>query len=249
MKNLNDKDYDIIERYHNNELSEEELQGVLKRIETDEAFEKQVYILGRFDRALQHQANDKAKAKTTKKWNKLLNPKTAKRQIGWYLRAVAAVLLLTLATWAVYKYTASPTMNAQQYAMEQVENVVKNTSIPETRGEASDSITQIAYEAFERKEYEQSIALLKGIPANMDNYLDVQLLLAKVYLAQKDWKNADATLQQLSQSDEYKDTALWLQTLVFIQQKEIEKAKGNLNMIIEKNYPKAKDAKVLLDKL
>lgn len=250
MINITDKDYDLILRYHSYELSDKEMQAVLNRMDKDPEFETLVLGFDKFKEALRSNRKKNQQQQTIQEWKKLTQTNKPQPKIGAYkyLRAIAAVFLLVIATCVVF-YTLYPPVNALEYTTSQIENEVNNLSLIAERGEAPDSLLKIAYDAYEKGETMQVISLLRMESDSSSQQEDAQLFLGKIYLQEKEWASAINTLEPFKTSKQSRDIILWLQALAFVQNNQLVKARENLSLLIEEDYPIKKEAAILLDKI
>jgi len=230
----NKDDLQLIERFFERELTEDELAYFKERLDADTNFAEQV---ARFDYARQeveaiYYPDEEKNFK--QKWKKVLQTpqrQTIKRKsIPYYLMRVAAVLIFVIGLIGIGRYIGMQENNLQQLALQNWEKSEKDMGNGAWRGKLIDRdvIWDNAEKSYTENRFEKTLNSLSILGDEPDALL---------------WKGiCHFELRQMP-------TALWYQALAYLYENNTEAARKNLNLIVENTYPKANDAKELLEQL
>lgn len=202
---LNDAEIELVRRFHESDLSEEELIWVNQRIDTDADFKEEVERLGLVrDTIVQlvgHEQGLKAAPVLTK-------GEGQKESRNKWLLPLAACLLLLIGCFAYYQYTLS---QANEQIFADCETFAYSISSDIMRSDSPDTNTAILNEADE--------AVLQSVMENYDN---------------KNWDAAEKealSLQNTSEDMTAQEIVAWWLVTIYLQKGEKEKAKHTLENI------------------
>lgn len=246
-----DKDYQLIQDFFEFELNEEERALVEERMATDKDFlhrmqvyqqmEKQVDSMGKVE---QHTAKEV-----------VMQPRAAKKFRWNTLRAAAAMLVLAIGLLFVFQLfnTEQPDILAQQYWENSEKVTFSNLRDAQVNQEVNRSQLALidASKTFEAKRYEVAFERLNSILPDDVNYLKALLLKGQILFEQTRYENAILHFQLIIDAQQFdvKDAAYWFQALAYLKMNRVEEAKGNLNYVVEQEYPMAQKARELLEEL
>lgn len=252
QQNKGTSDYELIQRFFDFELNEEEAIQFDRRTETDLQFQKKIELYKYVEHKVTKDFKSDAlamKAVKTQAWQRQLgNNPIPKRRIGIYQpwRAIAAVVVITLISYLAIQNLGNDKLSYTKLALNTWEDdypalVERSLTSPREQSKFMDAIN-----SYKAQKYKASLQLLEGIT-------DERALLLKGQVLFRSGKNnkAIAIFQSIidSQDGGQKDMAYWYQALVYLYLENIGAAKQNLNWIQQENYPMAKDASWLLQEL
>lgn len=260
-KNTIAADYELIQRFFEWELSDEERQAFEQRMESDTTFLQRIESYQAVDEQIELQFNQHENAKKQqlkRDWKNTKHEPTKVRPLAprkrWLrMTGIAASLLLLIAlTWWLLPSTKhnSPQILAQTYYQKTGHQGV-STFRSSAEQNPTDKTLEKASTAFQAKQYGQALDMLKAIPSIYPLYHQVLLLRGQCYFGLGNWAEAIQQFQAVIDAPEggRKDLALWYQALTYLQQEEVERAKQNLENIVAERYPIAKEAEQLLETL
>jgi len=243
------EDYQLIQRFFDFELTDEELEKFNERMETDTDFVSRMHI---YQQMSAHADNTIKSAVTTKKEsssNKIVSLRSG-RFIRW---AVAAILLLAIGSWVIFQFYLHPTTPEQlatNYWNETEATTFSNTrsDVPITSEEAL--LTQ-ASDAFVVNNFQETITILSAISIPDTLYAKAALLKGQAFFHLSRYDEAADQFQKVidSEKNEYNDIAYWYQALTFLKLGQLENAKNNLEYIVTQGYTLESNASTLLDEL
>lgn len=254
-------DYELIQRFFEWELSDEERQAFEQRMESDTTFLQRIESYQAIDEQieLQFNQNETAKQQKIKKdWKNTKHEPTKVRPLASRKRwlrmtgiAASFLLLIALAWWLLpSNTTTSPQILASAYYQKTGHQSV-STFRSSAEQNPTDKTLEKASTAFKAKQYTQALDMLQAIPSIYPLYHQVVLLRGQCYFGLENWIEAVQQFQAVIDAPEggRKDLALWYQALTYLQQEEVEKAKQNLENIVAERYPIAKEAELLLKEI
>jgi tetratricopeptide (TPR) repeat protein len=250
----NQKKLNLIERFFEFDLDEQELQTFQKELSDNPDFKQQVEQYRSIDRQIDQMLNVETKEQgLQKEWaKKLLDSQPAKsialsgNTSRWLKRISAVLLLISLAASALFMLLR-PTTDLPQVADQYWEAVPKTTSINNRNiAEGEDVIIQTTA-LMENEEYAAALELLSEPEPN--NLL--LLLQSEALLSLRQPKEAIEKLDiMLNQPEEgLVDVALYYSAIAYLYLDNKEKAVEALNVIIEEGYANEKEAEELLKDL
>ena len=203
---LNDTEIELVRRFHESDLSEEELILISQRIDSDSNFKKEVERLGlvrdTIIQLIKHEQNIKTAPILTK------NKEQQENKRNKWLLPVAACLLLLIGCFGYYQYALIQT-NKQVFA--DCETFAYSISSDIMRSENPNMQTAILNETDE--------FALQNI---IEKYKNKDFRAAEQEALSLKNTSEDMTAQEI--------VAWWLVT-IYLQEKEIEKAKNILEGI------------------
>jgi len=246
-------DLQLIERFFERELTEDELAYFKERLDADTGFAEQV---ARFDYARReveaiYYPDEEKNFK--QKWQKVLQTpqrQTIKRKsIVHYLTRVAAVLILAIGLIGIGRYIGMQENNLQQLALQNWEKNEKEMSKGPWRGKLIDRtvIWDKAEKSYKEGKFEETLNSLSILGNEPDALFWKGICHFELRQIPKAISNFEAVIQHEEGSK--KDSALWYQALAYLYENNTDAARKNLHLIIENTYPKANDAKRLLEQL
>ncbi|WP_299107082.1 CDC27 family protein [uncultured Tenacibaculum sp.] len=256
----------LIERFLRSELSDEERNQFLKRLDIDEVFKEQFIIEKQLFESLNEESwsfIENLQTKEIEEYTQLFRSeegvrmkktfsevndiykkenKVKKRRV-FYISGIAAAVLLLL-TLNLYNGSDSTNYYSDYIMMNELPSFVD-------RSETTDKQDLVAAESyFKEKKYEEALSVLNKVssPELKDGNYYVYKAIALMELNK--YKEAETTLNSLINSDLLDaPKGYWYKALLFVKSKETEKAKKELNTLIAKSDYKQKEAKELLEKL
>jgi len=116
--------------------------------------------------------------------------------------------------------------------------------------EADIETYQNAHRLYAQKNYTEALTGLEAITASSNVYAEMLLLKGVIQYELNKYEDAIQSYNNYIELDTVpQDMVLWYQALAYIEIEQIDKAKSNLQSIIDNDYNKAEIAKSLLEKL
>ena len=251
-----------IERFLNNQLSEDEKNAFLKRMEGDPEFNKKVQIEAQLAASLNDQdwslientdtdeinayevafkENQQLKdaiSKAHKGYKNSINKK--KRHWVFYVAAAIILILIIPNVLGIGKQS-----NKELYV-----SYLKDTHIMALvdRNDSHNTLAE-AQALFDKKEYKAVIEILTQVLDSTNNS-NVYFYLAISQMELEAYNEAEHTLNKLIQSDFLDAQAgYWYKSLLYLKSDQVEKSKKELTTIIENSYFKKPAAAALLKEL
>lgn len=263
---MNLEDDILIERFLRNELSIEEKNNFLKRLDTDEAFKEHFLLEKQLSESLDEKEwsfveninseevseySELFRSEEAKSLQKTLSEVSlghkkegsSKKRKVFYISGIAAAVLL-LITLNLFNGSASTDYYSDYIMLNELPSFVDRSETTDKQ----DLVTAESY--FKEKKYEEALSVLNKVssPELKDGNYYVYKAIALMEL--KKYKEAETTLNVLINSDLLDaPKGYWYKALLYVKSKEIKKAKKELNTLIEKSDYKRKEAKELLEKL
>lgn len=256
----------LIERFLRNELSNEEKETFLKRVETDEAFKEYFTIEKELFESFNEEnwsfvenvnseeiqeytelfRSEEANSlqKTLSEVNKVYKEENqSKKRRLFYISGVAATILL-LVTLNIFNGN-----NSSDYYNEYI--MLNELPSFTSRGEASDKANLISAENyFKEKKYNETLSSLEQVsnPELKDGNYYLYKAISLIEL--NNYSKAEKTLDLLINSDLIDaPKGHWYKALLYVKSKQLTKAKEELNILLTNTSYKQKEAKELLEKL
>ena len=235
---MEEKDLDLIEQYLNQELSEDELAVVEKRLEEDEEFrqaklESEDLIAG-IQSASRKEVLEKLKAIEEQLPEVIIETKTVpllRRPFVYGLAASFSILILS-----VYFFLGKEPGNYETLFQDHFE-VYPNIVAPTVRStETEKSEKEFAYYTYDLGNYEKAIELLKEVSSKEDEGASM-LYLGMCYLMIGDNDNAIGSFQAYKDSEFelFLPQVNWFLGLTYVRKGEVDKAKEVWEEIPEGN--------------
>jgi len=231
-------DYELIRKYFDFELNEEELVAVNKRMESDEAFLERMRIFQTSDEeilALERKNTAQKEAKTVQ-----LEPKQNRFGIG-QIRALAAAIVLIVgsafAFWLFSNTNDSTAVLAESYWQASERLTFSNLRSDDAPSETKTRLVA-ASNFYQQKDFQAAFDILSDISSSDELFHKAALLKGEIYLEQEKYDTAVEQFQIVIEhpNNEHNDYAYWYQTLGYLQLEQVEKAKHNLDFMLEQRY-------------
>ncbi|MEM8523352.1 MAG: hypothetical protein AAGG68_01855 [Bacteroidota bacterium] len=246
-----EKDYQLIQRFFEFELNEEERTAVEERMATDKDFLQRMQIY----RQMEMQVDSMGKSEQIVAKEVVMQPKIAKKSRWTTLQAAAAMLAIAIGLLFVFQLfnTKQPDVLAQQYWDSSEKVLFSNLRDAQVNQEVDQHQLALidASVSFEAERYAVAFERLGAVLPDNVNYLKALLLKGQILFEQARYEEAIVHFQLIIEAQQYdvKDAAYWFQALSYLKLSKTEESKKNLNYIIEQKYPMTERAKELLEKL
>lgn len=229
MTEEEEKDIDLIERYHNGALGDDELQSFKDRLATDPSFAQKTEDFRDIFIGIKAQG-EKNFVEEVRQWEQeITNHKSF--ALNW--KIAAGIILLIAATVYIYypKQNETDLFTAYFTPYEDVISV---------RGE------QAPMDAYNRKDYAAAVRELSTSPGDLNTkfYLGVSLIANG-----EAGKGVEALDEVITGNGMLKEQAEWYRALGLIQLKKIDEARSALQSINQPGHDYQEKAGELLEKL
>ncbi|GCC52771.1 hypothetical protein SanaruYs_30100 [Chryseotalea sanaruensis] len=245
MFNKMQENLDIVERYLEGNLSEQERTAFEERLLHDEMLRLQVDDM-KVIRAGIMLASRNATLQSLKQLENTLPSIETKVISFWsntWLQA-AAVLLIGIVAYVLW-----PVNSIEQKLFATHFEVYPNVISPTVRGgEANDSTLRAkAFRAYDQKKYEEAIELFLNISEKDEGIL---FYLGNCYLANGQVEKALPVFEKvLNEYDIFDEQAEWYLAVCFLKMEERERATQALKKVVARNSAYKEKAQTILDKL
>lgn len=263
---MNLEDDILIERFLKNELSIEEKDNFLERLDTDEAFKEHFLLEKQLSESLDEknwsfveninseevtEYSELFRSEEAKSLQKTLSEVSlehkkegsSKKRNVFYLTGIAVAVLL-LITLNLFNGSDSTDYYSDYIMLNELPSFVD-------RSETIDKQDLMSAESyFKEKKYKDALLILNkiSIPELKDGNYYVYKAIALMELNK--YKEAETTLNTLINSDLIDSPkGYWYKALLFIKSKQEEKARKELKYLLMKSDYKQKEAKELLEKI
>jgi len=259
----NIQDYELIRRFFDFDLTDQELAMVQERMETDTAFLERMHIYHEMNehidkvnikRSSELQENSIPQRDTSPKISKEeSNAQVNRRILRIVLRVAAAIGILAIGFLFLFQFFTKqpkPSILADTYWQESTKVTFSNLRSDENISE-SEELLIAASESFIANDFQTALDQLNQIKAVDSLYHKAALLKGEILFEQMQYTAAIQQFQVVidDSTSEHNDIAHWYQALAYIKLNEIEQAKAELEYIIEQQYPLQNSAAELLEKL
>lgn len=246
-------DLQLIERFFERELTEQDLADFEVRLKEDNDFAERVDRFGYAHKKVEEIYYPNERKAFKQKWTKVLTtdeeaPPQNVKSMRYYLMRVAAVILLIIGLALVFNQFSPSNNNFQQLALQNWEQSTMTISTRDkTQVVQSTVIWDKAEKAYKEGKFEEALGFLDILGDEPDALLWKGNCYFELRQMPKAISHFEAVIQH--KDSDKKDPALWYQALAYLYKKDTDATRKNLNLIIEGNYPKARDAKQLLKQL
>lgn len=252
---LEDNQYQNIERYLSNEMTERELGSFEQALKSNPKLAQTLAIYKDMPNQLEGiqgnlDFNHKLAqvAQTYRKSDESIKPKFSPNR--WIWIALLAILMSVFIWWKYYDVPVEEPLPSDI----PIAALWENTTMPShSTLRNDDSISQEeqwleqAFISFETKEYQATITQTDSLSENYNLYPKAQLLQGICYFELENYSKAiDTYNNYLSNANNPRDMALWYLALAQIKTAVFQDAKTTLQGIIKEDYQQAEEAKVLL---
>lgn len=241
------EEYQLIDRYLHNELSEAEHKAFENRLTSDDEFAAFVATYREVQQSLQAKADREAGENRLKdtldditsehfKHDKKSAKIISMRAVYW---AAAASILLIISSIFIIRQNSTPTYN--EYAHYE-------PLVLASRGDA-DQLKNSAAHAFNDQEYKQAASYLEELQQLQPNNPQIQIYWALSLIETEQYSKGDSLLQHVGQMESlYAQNARWYLALSYLKQNKIKACQAQLEKIKqgELHYEEALE---LLDEL
>jgi tetratricopeptide (TPR) repeat protein len=230
-----EKDYELIQRYFDFELEEQELEIVNRRMEEDAAFLERMRIF----RSTEEGVLAIGSAQRTAKTVPLSNTRKQGNRTRWRALAAAVTLLIgsAFAFWLFSNPTLSPEELADSYWAESESVTFSNLRSSDSASGASTALVK-ASDQFRQQNFLASLETLAAFSPTAADYHKATLLKGQIYFEQGEYETAIEEFQNTIDhlNNEYNDWAYWYQALAYLKVDEVELAKENLEVMEAQRY-------------
>lgn len=239
------EDLDIVDRYLEGTLSEQERTAFEERLLQDEELRQQVAEMKVIHAGI-IQASRKLALQNLKDLESTLPIVSENGLSLWYntwLQA-AAVLLIGLVTYALW-----PDAVDEQALFATHFEVYPNIIMPTVRGEMPNDSTlkTMAFRAYDQKQYEEATDLFNSIEQKDESIL---FYLGNCYLANNQAEKALPLFEKvLNEYEVFDEQAAWYIAVSYLKREERERARQALEKVVTRNGAYKEKAQTILKKL
>ena len=241
-----EKDIELIEKYFNGELTQDEMTEVDRRLASDNALGKLRDETQDLIDGIQYSARNES-LKTMQAIEESLPPFEAEANIvplykkPWVLGVAASISIVLLGTYFFLQQPAS-----EQDLFTQHFEVYPNIIAPTVRGtESVESLKQRTYYQYDLGHYQEALELLQQLPADEDEGA-AYLYSGICYLMLEDYESAIHSFEEYKQSgfDLFLPQVIWYLGLTYLKLDDLETARKVWAEIPEGNSYRDKIEKV-----
>ncbi len=255
--NKNSETYQLIDDYLLGRLSEDESARIKEHIASDNEFAEKVQMHQAVIDGLAEHASEELKSELN---SNRVKPKASDKPVASVLKKLgyAAVLLLLVGV-AGYFYLSRPTLSEnlyQEYFTPYPNRVTEGARgtqsyFAELSDEDKATITK-SLEAYENQEYHSVISNLEKMAELLNEYPALKFYLALSHSQSGNPEKAIKYFEELKSTPEdfYSEVLPWYLSMSYLQNNQPEMARGQLTIIVEKEYvfdEKAKEVLRLLE--
>lgn len=250
MKQKNNNEMSLIEKFFSYELNETELDRFDQLYNKDEAFQKKVesYRIAKGYVEEKYFPERQALLQEKRKELERLNPtakSSSKLMLKRILMAASVLLFLGVAIWLFNKPTTTP-LTLEKQALEIAQNTTNFDLYEITVRSNQTAEENQLWEAVQAQNWSQVISLTNSL-ANDDPALTIA---AMAHYYQGNYERALALFNNSKlQNSGIEDNLLWWQAATHLQLKQNDQAKQVLREIINKKFPSTKQAQTLLQQI
>lgn len=248
-------DLQLIERFFERELTEQELADFEARLKVDSGFAEKVERFGYAHKQVEqlYYPNEREAFKQNRAsildTNEEAPPRNV-RTLRHYALRVAAAILLILGLAVIINQFSPSNHSYQQIAVATWEQSEADMNIGLRGGEQvvdSAIIWDKAEKAYKEDRFSEALGLLDLLGDEPDALFWKGRCHFELRQIPEAISHFEAVIQHKDGGK--KDLALWGQALAYLYNDDVDTARKNLNIIIDNKYPKARDAKRLLEEL
>lgn len=245
---MDEKEYQLIEKYLSNELTDTELSDFKSRMETDPDFAITVKVYDDVNSSLQSRADSKEQEEKLKQTinyvssdffsdQKKAGRVVSMKSIYW---VAAASLVLLISFIFIINQQSVPTF--EEYA--HYEPLVLTN-----RSDADQTLVTSAEEAFNSGQFEEAAQRLDQLLASNPDQPNLKLYLALSLIETGEYSRAEELLKAIEGGNSvYQPMATWYLALNYLKQGRTEDSRETLQKISEQS-PYYKEAQELLGEL
>jgi len=249
-------DLQLIERFFERELTEHELANFEARLKADHDFAEKVERFGYAHQEVEKIYYPNERETFKKDWDKILDteeeaPIRKIKPMRYYLMRVAAAILLIFGLTLIVNQFSPSNQSFQQIALQNWEPDPDEMNRVSTRGDTAvvpgAVVWDNAKKTYKAGKFEETLNTLGLLGNKPDALLWKGICHFELEQMPQAISHFDAVIQHKDSGS--KDLALWYQALAYLYENNTDDARKNLNIIIENNYPKKRNAMRLLEKL
>ena len=254
---LEEKIYQQIDQYVNNELANEELHAFEQLMSNEKDVADAVKLYKDIPNQLQDleadlDFNEKLSAA------RLRHQSTNTQSRNNWLKPLITIIIIGVIAFFIWMqlFQSSTKVNEPVFDENTPIAMWEATEMPSgnfIRGGASDidqDIYKTAYANFQSEHFTSALETLGQLEATSSIYTDKLLLQGVCEYELGNFDNAIQVYQEyLKQPNVAEDLALWYQAIAYLQNDQIKEARQNLQIIIDNDYSKSKEAIDILKKL
>ncbi len=253
---LPNKKYENIERFLNKEMSPSEQVEFQQELDKDKGLAKGLALYQDLPKHLEGAQGSLAFNEELKiaerKYKEQKATKTGSKRNFFVIAAIILALLLSIFAWqqfsnnnksteipadipiaSLWEGTAQPSANIQRSGVKE-EDIAKY---------------QNAYKLYDLGNYTEALTTLGSIASESDIYSETLLLKGVIEYQNQEYGSSIHSFDTYLTLENIEDLALWYQSLAYVQNKQNEAARKNLQKIIDNDYDKANEAKILIKQL
>ena len=253
----------LITQFLRNELSKDERQSFLDRLSSDMEFQQKFQLEKQLLNALNEDSwsfLEDTNASEVREYESILKSQETKQlkqsiqqaqenynksqqpKKNWIFYAAAAAVI---ALFSIFFFNGNEESNDELYAS----FLQKSDLLALVDRNGNDSLFSLAQTAFDNKKHKEVVAHLTPILDTTKNS-NVHLYLAISKIELGTFSDSEAILNKLIASDLLdSQKGYWYKSLLFLKSNQLEKAKQELQQIIDSSYYQNEEAKSLLEKL
>lgn len=233
--------HELIEKYFEHNLTEEEKLLFNKLLVEDSDFKKEFEFYSELKNAVVVSERQKIKKEIQQFENSDDTPIfNLKRYLPY-----AAILLVMLSLWFIFFSNNSNNTDLYNSYFE----AYPNTEVSNTRSDINDkSVIEEAFIAYDLEEYAKANELFNlAIKISTSDYIQFYKAISLMELEQH--KEALNLFESVNWSEAYKEKSMWFKSLCYVKLNQVKEAKKELTLLTEKGTFKNSEAIALLSKL
>lgn len=229
---MTEQDYDLIERYFLNALSEEGREEVERRLDTDsvfsEAFDLHKSLMAAVDEIVETDMKAQLKDVEASMTQSIPNVRS---WVGWTYALAAVVLMLVIGYWVISTDGGSEADSSRALYAANFEPY-RNLIVPIERGEADLTPIQQAFQAYENQDYEEAVSKMNQIFVKDNSQIELLLYQGVAHLALNQPAQAIQQLSQYPEEGDFYGEVNWYLALACLSENNPESAQVYLKKVI-----------------
>ncbi len=245
------KDLELIDRYLEGVLAEEEQAVVEQRLQEDTEFKAMFEDIKSLTKGIEELGNAKLKRKFKELDANLGNPlkdkKVAVKEVNW-TRYIGWAAVLVAGLFSII-YFSSRSQISHEGIYEDYFAIYDNVVVPTKRGVDSLELINQAFAHYDTREYAAAALVFEEI-LKKDKTEYIQFYYAMTLMEQQDWEGAKLILEGLlSGGENFIRQSKWYLALTYIRLKEEEQSRSLLNSLIEDGTSYAEAAGEIMERI
>jgi len=262
---MNIEDDILIEQFLRDQLSEEEKQFFLERIDTDDNFKEHFIFEKQLFESLNEDswstventnASEIEEYKTIFESEEIKALKEVIKQASNKKDKTSKVRIITLISGFAAAVLILITLNVFQNSPVDVDTIYNNNielqKLPSfiTRGGETDTLLIKAENLFKEKKYKEAITLLDEILSKEKENSNIYLYKAIAHIELNEFDTAESVLDTIIKSELIEaEKGYWYKSLLYLKSKKIKEAKEELKKTVDNTFYNHKKAKKILKEL